>query len=385
LSDTSTQCKAKSEEYENNQVVRREELTAIQKAVEIISSDKVKGKGEKSLPALLQAKKKHAFAQLRSSVHESPEARQKAINYLQAQAAKLGSRYLSVVAAHTEADPFVKVKKMIKDLITKLMESANAESDQNAYCTTELATNKQTREIKSSEIDELTANVESETATSERLSTEIADLADALSELKGKQHEATTMRSDEKKSNAQAVVEAKEAQKAVEQAIQVLKEFYGSQDGAALVQDGDKDIASMSQAGKEPYKGMGSTSGGILGMLEVVLSDFARLETETAEAEAQGQRTYDAFTNEANEDSAVKETEKKHKENNRDRALEKLRGFKKELEMTQTELDTALDYYGKLKTQCVDTGLSYEERVKMREQEIVSLQEALKILDGEDI
>jgi len=318
-------------------------------------------------------------------VHEAPEARQKAINYLQAQAAKLGSRYLSVVAAHTEADPFVKVKKMIKDLITKLMESANAESDQNAYCTTELATNKQTREIKSSEIDELTANVESETATSERLSTEIADLADALSELKGKQHEATNMRSDEKKSNAQAVVEAKEAQKAVEQAIQVLKEFYGSQDGAALVQDGDKDIASMSQAGKEPYKGMGSTSGGILGMLEVVLSDFARLETETAEAEAQGQRTYDAFTNEANEDSAVKETEKKHKENNRDRALEKLRGFKKELEMTQTELDTALDYYGKLKTQCVDTGLSYEERVKMREQEIVSLQEALKILDGEDI
>ena len=42
-------------------------------------------------------------------------------------------------------------------------------------------------------------------------------------------------------------------------------------------------------------------------------------------------------------------------------------------------------YYDKLKPACVDAGLSYEERVKQREEEIQSLQEALKILEGEDI
>merc|ERR1719486_813861 len=141
----------------------------------------------------------------------------------------------------------------------------------------------------------------------------------------------------------------------------------------------------MSQAGKAPYKGMGASSGGIIGMLEVVLSDFARLDTETSEAEMLAQRAYEKFMDESAEDSAVKETEKKHKENNRDRTDEKLRGTKKELEMTQEELDSAMDYYDKLKTQCVDTGLSYEERKKMREEELVSLQEALKILSGEDI
>jgi hypothetical protein len=388
LSDTNAKCRAKAEEFENNQVVRREELTAISKAIEIISSDKVKGTGEERLPSasLVQTpKKKHAFAQLRSSVNEAPEARQRAIEYLQRQAAKLNSRYLSVVAAHTEADPFVKVKKMIKDLLTKLMEEANSEADHNGYCTTELATNKQTREIKSSEVDELSAKIESETATSSRLSDEITNLADSLSEIKGKRSEATNMRSAEKKSNAKAVQEAKEAQRAVEQAIKVLKDFYEAQSGAALMQDAAADIESMSHASKEPYKGMGSTSGGILGMLEVVLSDFARLETETSEAESQGQRVYDSFMDESSEDAAVKETEKKHKENNRDRADEKNRGLKKELEMTQTELDAAMDYYGKLKTQCVDTGLSYEERKKQREEELVSLQEALKILSGEDI
>jgi len=378
LLDTNTQCRAKSEEFEANQVTRKDEIAAIEKAIEIISSDAVKGAGEKHLPsALLQ--KKHAFAQLRSSFREAPEARQRAINYLQSQASKLGSRYLSVVAAHTEADPFEKVKSMIKDLITKLMEEANAEQDQHGYCQAELATNKQTRDIKSSEVEELTAKIESETSTSQRLSSEITALADALSELKAKQSEATEMRNSEKKTNAKAVSEAAEAQRAVEQAIKVLNQFYESQESGAFVQK------AKNQKAKEPYKGMGATSGGIVGMLEVVLSDFARLETETSESEASSQRSYEKFMDESEQDAAVKETEKAHKEKNRDRADEKLRGFKKELEMTQSELDTALDYYDKLKTQCVDTGLSYEERKKMREEEIASLQEALKILSGEDI
>ena len=58
---------------------------------------------------------------------------------------------------------------------------------------------------------------------------------------------------------------------------------------------------------------------------------------------------------------------------------------KSDLDATQKELDAALAYYEKLKPSCVDAGLSYEERVKMREEEIQSLQEALRILSGEDI
>jgi pyruvate formate-lyase activating enzyme-like uncharacterized protein len=62
------------------------------------------------------------------------------------------------------ADPFEKVKKMIKDLITKLMEEANDEADQHAYCTSELSTNKQTRDNKGAEVDKLTAESEKLTA-----------------------------------------------------------------------------------------------------------------------------------------------------------------------------------------------------------------------------
>jgi len=56
-----------------------------------------------------------------------------------------------------------------------------------------------------------------------------------------------------------------------------------------------------------------------------------------------------------------------------------------DLEGTQKELDAALAYFDKLKPSCVVEGVSYDERVARRQEEIKSLQEALKILNGEDL
>merc|ERR1719456_1311722 len=112
---------------------------------------------------------------------------------------------------------------MIKDLIVKLMEEANSEADHKAYCDTELATNKMTRDNKQAEVDELTASVEEHTAQSAMLSTEIKNLSDAIAEIKEAQASYTSHRQEEKAVNAKAVADAKVAQAAVEKATQVLK------------------------------------------------------------------------------------------------------------------------------------------------------------------
>jgi len=242
-------------------------------------------------------------------------------------------------------------------------------------------------EIKQAEVEELAANVEKRTAESSQLKTEIAELTDAVAEMKGKQSEATQIRQEEKKTNTQAIEDAKVAQVAVSKATQVLKDFYAKNAASSFVQGGaSAELGdAMSQASQAPYKGMGAASGGIVGMLEVILSDFARLETETSSAEAQAQDTYDKFMDESNQDNAVKDTEIAHKEKNREECDGDNRSLKKELELTQEELDAAMDYYDKLKPDCVDNGLSYEDRVQKREEEIQALGEALKILNQESV
>merc|ERR1719163_2641541 len=89
--------------------------------------------------------------------------------------------------------------------------------------------------------------------------------------------------------------------------------------------------------------------------------------------------------NDSKEDKALKETESEHKSNKRTTTEELLVSTKRSLQQTQAELDAALQYYDKLKPDCVDSGLSYEERVKRREEELVSLQDAYKILAGEEL
>jgi hypothetical protein len=84
-------------------------------------------------------------------------------------------------------------------------------------------------------------------------------------------------------------------------------------------------------------------------------------------------------------DKSQKSTDIEHKTAKKQDESQALTEKSKDLEGTQKELDAALAYFDKLKPSCVDSGVSFEDRVARRKEEIESLQEALKILNGEDI
>merc|ERR1712096_540288 len=120
-------------------------------------------------------------------------------------------------------------------------------------------------------------------------------------------------------------------------------------------------------------------------MGEVIQSDFARLEAETKAAEATAQKEYDGFMTDSRVDKAQKEKDIEHKTAKKQDLEQALVVKTEDLQGTQKELDDALAYFDKLKPSCVDAGVSYDDRVTRRKEEIESLQEALKILNGEDI
>ena len=126
LDDLMALCAQKSADFESRQQLRSDEIVAIEKAIEIISSSAVTGNADKYLPTLLQVKSS-VLVSLRSDL--STATRANLVTFLRAQGKKLNSRVLIALADHASDDPFRKVKKMIKDLIVRLMEEANEEAD----------------------------------------------------------------------------------------------------------------------------------------------------------------------------------------------------------------------------------------------------------------
>jgi len=228
-----------------------------------------------------------------------------------------------------------------------------------------------TREQKTTTVNELTASIEEMTAKISTLSDEIGDLSGQIGDIDAAVAEATAIRADEKAKNAVTVTDAIGASTAVKQALGVLQAYY---EGLSLVQRGSSHGPAQSSA-----------STGVIGMLEVILSDFERLEADTKASEETNQKEFEKFSNDSSQDKAVKEQHVKNKSETRTETDVANAQAKKDLKSTQEELDAAEAYFEKLKPSCVESGNSYEDRVARRKEEIESLKEALKILDDQDI
>merc|ERR1719272_2915036 len=117
--------------------------------------------------------------------------------------------------------------------------------------------------------------------------------------------------------------------------------------------------------------------GSIIGMLEVVESDFAKdlatEETEEADYEAEYQKTsqMNKVTN------TIKQQDVKYKTKEfkgLDKTISELSGDK---ETTDTELSAVMEYDSKIKERCIAKPETYETRKGRREAEIAGLKEAL--------
>jgi regulator of replication initiation timing len=306
------------------------------------------------------------------------------------------------------ADPFAKIKKIIDDMITKLLEEANADAEKEGFCDKELGMNKITREKLSKTIDSLTAAVEDGKATIMELTEEMATLNKEISELQGSITEATKMRQEEKEKNEATVDDAVKAQKAVEAATSVLKDFYEkagkatafvqlsstreSEEGIKMGSDewkalGESEFDKGHQEGDatfgDKFQGQQEEAGGVLALLEVILSDFANVETDTKASEAASQKAFEDFKIEAKKNIAMKDRKVEMDNSDKVDTESKLREDVADLKSTQDELLAADRYYEKLVPQCLDKGPSYEEKKAAREKEIQSLKTALDIISSQ--
>jgi chromosome segregation ATPase len=306
----------------------------------------------------------------------------KVVKLLQGKAQSLHSNDLAALASRVKASPFAAVADMIKGLIAKKQAQGTAETTKQAWCEGELSSNKATRNAKTEEVEGLQAGVEKLQATIKQIGNDVVDLNQQVSEMQTAMSEATGIRQTEKKENVATIADAKAAQAAVAQALGVLNEFYAKAGQAtALVQTSSVQPAPVAFSSK-PYTGMGSESGGVIGMIEVIQSDFARLETETTTAEQAAAKEYETFMSDSKLDVAGKKKDVEHKTDKAESMSQKMNTMQLDLGNVQKELDAANQAFEVLKPQCADATASYQEQKAQREEEMNTLQQALDALNA---
>merc|ERR1719265_1631901 len=289
---------------------------------------------------------------------------------------------LASLAVQVAADPFVKIKKLIQELIERLMQEAADEANHKGWCDKETSAAEQSRDYNAEEIVELNGRLASNEALRDKLQEEIDVLDKEIKELEDELAKATKMRADEKAENAATIKEAEEGKDAVEMAIEVLSKFYNKAKDAKV--EFAQQLPDMPDSGfesGEAYKDKQSGSGGILGMVDVILSDFVRTIRETTKEEAKAAQEFLEFDRTMKTSINTKKLARDAKNSELEATLNQIADDTASLISAQELLDQAITELLELHKACVDTGMSYAERAALREQEIESLKKALCILD----
>jgi len=363
-----TECETAAEEWAARQASAKEEMAAIDKAKEILST------GVVAFAQLSATSKRVDFDDDDSDSDAADATRNKLVKKIQSLGRKFHSFGLMQLASVASSDPFVKIRGLIEDMIAKLMKEAQEEATQKAFCDTEMGKSKKSQAEKTATIDKLQTRIDGAEATIAELTEAVKTLESEIADIDKAQAEATEIRTKEAADNSAAISDFRQSADAVVAAMGVLKSFY---EGSALIQ------TKVSKSARPSFGGAKSDSAsGIISVLEVAESDFTRLLAETETAEDAAADAYAKSTDENKVSKATKEADSKAKQSEIKSLTVQLGHSKEDHASTSEELDAVNAYIDKLRPQCEEKAMSYEEKKAAREAEIAGLKEALEILEG---
>merc|ERR1711930_12704 len=217
-------CQMGDKEWEERQKTRQLEMEAVSKALAILSGDDAHDLFTRTFnPALLQEESRVQSAR-----------RTQAASLLKAVADKHNNPRLATLAYKVRLDAFTRVKKAIDDMIAQLLKEKEDEIKHKDFCVDEFNTNQLQTEKKEREKQDLIAKIEDLELTIKTLTEEIETLKAQIAEMQVQLKRAGENREKENKEFQMTVADQRETQKLLQAALNVLSEFYGKKEKAAL-------------------------------------------------------------------------------------------------------------------------------------------------------
>jgi len=289
------------------------------------------------------------------------------------------------LATRSAADPFTKVKGLIQKLIERLLAESAAEATKKGFCDTELGKARHDRDARREETQDLSADLERLEAKEDALTEEIKLLTSQMKDENIALKTTTQERKEEKADNLKTLSTAKDGLEAVNEALLTLKVFYKQAAKASFIQASPVDEDTSGAGFSGTYTGNQSGSKAVLDLLETIASDFDRTIRTTESSEQTAAREFVEFVQHAKASIGSKTTKKELDEQDLKTTKSSLKTKMEDLQSNQNLLDDALKELEELKPTCIDTGMSYSERVEKREEEVKALNRALCILDPKGV
>merc|ERR1719188_1251978 len=364
-------CQMTDKEWEERQKTRQTEMEAVSKALEVLSGDDAHD--------LFTRTFNPAFVQEQSATHS--ERRARASKLLSSLAQRLHSPRLSTLANRVRLDAFTRVKKAIDDMIAQLLKEKADEIKHKDFCVEEFNQNQLQTEKKEREKQDLIAKIEDLEITIKQLEDEIAKLKSEIAEMQVQLKRAGEDREKQNKEFQTTVADQRETQKLLQAALKILGEVYGKAEKAALVQGKQEPVGPPPPAGFEAYK-KSAASGGVLSMIQQIISDAKAMEAETIRDEEDAQKAYEDFVKETNASIEAKTKDIANKAEIKAKAEVELVETKKAKEAVLLELEQLSNYNAQLHQSCDFVLKNFELRQTARDEEIEALKQAKAILSG---
>jgi chromosome segregation ATPase len=318
----------------------------------------------------------------------------KAVNLLKKAASLAHSKALQKLAQEisTFDGPFDKIKQMIQKMIFRLMSEQKDEDDHKNWCDMEMEKSTESKEDKDEKVKMLKKKVAEHDAAIKKLIKQITENNDKAADITKYMEEETELRNENNAEIKATIKDSQDAQAAVTQATQVLKDFYKESGMIAkepweFVQLSSKrgvDLPDSPDTWDSSYTGVTDPENGadgVLALLDGVMEKFSAMEADAKVQDETDQQNYEKdmqakkiSLEETKQDTSMKTTKK-------DSLQEKMEGLQGQLKHTTSEFDAVVQYLKDLQPACGEGDSSYEDRKKARADEITALRKAQTILE----
>merc|ERR1719171_2241467 len=196
---------------------------------------------------------------------------------------------LSTLAVSVGLDSFTQIKKAMDSMVADLKKEQEEEVKFKTYCNKELNMNEKETYEKTEKKEDLEALIAKLTKLLKKLSEEIAEAKEEVAETETAIKKASQVREGENAEFQTVVVDQRATQEILTKALLRLKDFYKKAKGGAFAQ-----AAQTPPVKFNTYKKNAGASP-VIGMIEQIIEESKKLESESVSGETEAQASYETF------------------------------------------------------------------------------------------